>query len=156
MRINSGRRVSGLTVISKSMTCSAPEQRMMNKKPVAIELELSLGHRFFYLLFSLQTIRFHHQPYPDFHPLLKCAFLPGTAHASLPDHNLLPERDLTSNKVLYQSIHTRYLAQPRFKLFFFRLRWIESISKSFPSYVYAIMRIILGPLHFTVVLLYNS
>ena len=67
-------------------------------------------------LFSLQTIYFHHQPYPDFHPLLKCTFLPGTAHASLPDHNLLPERDLTSNTVLYQYIHTRYLAQPRFKL----------------------------------------
>lgn len=67
-------------------------------------------------LFSLQTIYFHHQPYPDFHPLLKCAFLPCTAHASLPDHNLLPERDLTSNKVLYQSIHARYLSQPRFKL----------------------------------------
>lgn len=67
-------------------------------------------------LFSLQTIYFHHQPYPDFHPLLKCAFLPCTAHASLPDHNLLPERDLTSNTVLYQSIHARYLSQPRFKL----------------------------------------
>lgn len=122
MRINSGRRVSGLTVIRKSLTCSVPEQRTMNKKPVAIELKLSIGHRFFYLLFSLQTIRFHHQPYPDFHPLLKCAFLPRTAHASLPDHNLLPERDLTSNIVLYQSIHARYLSHPRFKLFFFRLR----------------------------------
>lgn len=68
-------------------------------------------------LFSLQTIYFHHQPYADFHPLLKCAFFPGTANASLPDHNLLPERYLTSNTVLYQSIHARYLSQPRFKLF---------------------------------------
>ena len=74
------------------------------------------------LSFSLQTIRFYHQPYPDFHPLLKCAFLPCTAHASLPDHNLLPERDLTSNTVLYQYIHTRCLSQPRFNLFFSRLR----------------------------------
>lgn len=73
-------------------------------------------------LFSLQTIRFYHQPYPDFHPLLKCAFLPGTAHASLPDHNLLPERDLTSNTVFYQYIHTRCLSQPRFKLLISRPR----------------------------------
>ena len=73
-------------------------------------------------LFSLQTIYFHHQPYPDFHPLLKCAFFPGTANASLPDHNLLPERDLTSNTVLYQYIHARYLSQPRFKLLILRLR----------------------------------
>ena len=112
--------------IRKSLTCSVPEQMMMNKKR---NLWLSNWNQFIsaagffrHSPFSLQTIHFHHQPYPDFHPLLKCAFLPGTAHASLPDHNILPERDLTSNAVLYQSIRALQSSEPRFKLFFSSLR----------------------------------
>ena len=38
--------LSGRQPIRKSPTYSVPEQKMMNKKPVAIELELSLCHRF--------------------------------------------------------------------------------------------------------------
>ena len=47
-----------------------------------------------FILFPLQTIYFHHKPYPDFQTFLKSSLLPCTAHCSLPVHNLLPEGNL--------------------------------------------------------------
>ena len=52
------------------------------------------------------TVNLYHQPHPDFQAFLKSGLLPCTAHRSLQVHDLLPERNLISDIVIYQPIHT--------------------------------------------------
>lgn len=67
-----------------------------------------------FILFPSQTIYFHHKPNSDFQSFFKSGLLPCTAHRSLPVHDLLPERNLISDKVIYEPIHSFQSAQPLF------------------------------------------
>ena len=74
-----------------------------------------------FILFPLQTIYFHHKPYPDFQTFLKSGLLPCTAHRSLPIHDFFPERNLISDIVIYEPIDTFQATQPLFQFLFLGL-----------------------------------
>ena len=76
---------------------------------------------FLFTLFPSQTIHFHHEPNSDFQAFLKSGLLPCTAHRSLPVHDLLPKRNLISDVVIYEPIHSIQPSQPLFQFLFFGL-----------------------------------
>ena len=69
----------------------------------------------------LHTVYFHHESNSNFQAFLKSGLLPCTAHRSLPVHDLLPERNLIADVVIYQPIHTFQATQPLFQFLFFFL-----------------------------------